>query len=168
MRPAGHAALVTVGMAIAGPVAGGALGRLLLADTVFAEAVAFFALPLVFGFGYKIWLARVASAAMKGLFAGLLRALWRILIKRERLDTVDVLPTRERLAAMVREALAAASAFTRVGWAWGLANGALAGVAAADGGFVAAFVAYFVLSVAYGTALTRLARAGYIAIPEDF
>jgi len=166
-RTPAQAALATVGMAVLGPAAGSALAALLLRDSVWAEALGFFALPLVFGFGYKIWMARLAAVAWDHLFSGWVRALWQLLVRRRRPEARDVLPTRETLAAMLQAALRATSVFARVGLYFGGLSGVLAALAARPGMSAAAGAAFFAASAAYGTALARMGRNGWLLFPES-
>ena len=165
-RTQGQAVLATVGIAVLGPAVGSALARLLLPESVWTQVLGFFALPLVLGFGYKIWIAKLAAVAWDHLVSGWVRALWQILVRRRRPEMSDVLPTRETLLAMVRKGLEATAVFARVGFYFGILTGALAALAAGPGMALASGSAFFATSAAYGLALARLGRRGLLVFPE--
>jgi MFS family permease len=163
-----QAALATAGMAVLGPAAGSALAAVMLVDSGWSQALGFFALPLVFGFGYKIWMARLAAVAWDHLVSGWVRALWQILVQRRRPQAKDVVPSRETLAAMADAALRATSVFGRVGLYFGALMGALAALAALPGLALVSGGTFFAASAAYGFALARMGRAGWLVFPESF
>lgn len=165
-RTQGQAAFATAGIALSGPIAGSLLAKVVLPDSVWAEALGFFALPLIFMFGYKVWMARLAALAWSHLLSGFARFLWQVLIRRKRPAATEVLPSREKLETLMREALNATSVFTRMGMWFGLLNGAAAAVIAADGLALAGGALFFGASVLYGVLLTRMGRAGFLAFPE--
>jgi hypothetical protein len=166
-RTQGQAVLATVGMAVLGPVAGSLLANLLLPETVWADALGFFALPLVFGFGYKVWMARLATVAWNHLLSGFVRVLWHALVHRKAPAVSDVLPTREKLQAMLRDALNATSVFARMGVWFGVLNGVAAAWIARSGLALLSGAVFLGASVLYGAALTRLGRNGLLAFPES-
>lgn len=166
--PTHHAVFVIVAAVVTGPLVGSLLAGQLLNGGVFGEAVGFFALPLVLGFGYKIWVARIASIAMRGFGWAFLLGIVKLLLFRKRPDPRKVLPDPQRVADMVRQALDAGSAFRSVGWMLGVPSGAAAALVAAEGMTTAAFGCFFLASGLYGTVLSRLARRGRLPMPEDF
>jgi hypothetical protein len=166
-RRQSQALLATAGMAVLGPVAGSLLANLLLPDTTWADALGFFALPLVFGFGYKVWMARLAAIAWTHLLSGFVRVLWHALVRRKAPEASDVMPTREKLQAMLRDALNATSVFARMGVAFGVLSGVAAAMMAGPGRALLSGFAFLGASILYGAALTRMGRAGLLAFPES-
>jgi hypothetical protein len=154
------------GMFFGGGAAGSALTLVLARDSVLAPFVGFLTLPLVFGLGYQMWQARIASLVARRLVKGLIAALWHGLIHRRTPHVATIIPTPEEAALLLQRIIQAASAFTYAGMLVGIGAGLLVGVAT-NARFVVALVAFVLVSTAYGRALTKLARSGYLPAPED-
>lgn len=166
-RPARQTVPVFLGAVIAGPVFGEGLAALVAPDSFPAQAIGFMTLPLVLGLGYRIWTARVAATAMRHFMPRLVRALRTAFIHRTRPEPAELLPDAHQVDEIVATAVRAASSFTRVGWTLGAFAGLLAGIAAPGGRFGSALVSFWLAAGLYGHGLTRLARAGFLPLPED-
>lgn len=166
MRPARVQIGTVVGALIVGPVAGLAIARWVAPGSEFASFIGFIALPMVLGAGFAIWRAVVASILFRGVYRGLLRALYMLIVRREKPKAEEVLPDAERFAGLFHEVVRAAGAFSRVGITIGILAGILLAIAAPGSRFPA-FVLMFGACALYGRGLTHLARDGYLPMPDE-
>lgn len=166
IRPAKVQVGAIVGAAIVGPLAGITIARWVAPGSEFATFVGFIALPMVLGAGYAVWRAIIASLLFRGISRGLMRAIYQILVKRERPSADEVLPDAARVATFLQESVRASAAFTRVGYLIGITAGLLLAIAA-PGSRLMAFVLMFVACALYGRGLAHLARDGYLPMPDE-
>ena len=124
--------------------------------------------PVIFGFGYALWSARLKAIAFEAFGRGLLRTVFRLVFLRQRpKDFSEVLPPPETLRRMVIRAQRAASSFLIVSIPVGIVAGLLSFLADTSWsvGLVPAWV--FATSVAWGTFLSRIGRRGYLPMLEE-
>lgn len=166
MRPARVQIGTIVGAVIVGPIAGLAIARWVAPGSELASFIGFLALPMVLGAGFAVWRAIVASVLFRGVYRSLLRALYMLIVRREKPKAEDVLPDPQRLARLFHEVVRAAGAFARVGITIGILAGILLAIVS-PGSRILAFVLMFGACVLYGRGLTHLAREGYLPMPEE-
>ena len=161
IQPPRVAGATTAGAALGGIAAGALLGYALCPGEAgaFIGGVAF---ALTFGSGYGIWSAYALAQAHASLF----RLIFLPWLRRRDINR-DREAWRSEFAAMWAKALRMSFLF----WAnalWTGALGALAiGLCALERGPLGAALALFAGALAYGVALARLARRGYLALPEE-
>ncbi len=148
-----------------GAAAGLALAWLLAPGSAVAQFAGFMALPLVLGFGYQLWRARVASFVARRFGWGLLKAVWHIAVNRQPPESVKLMPAREDAEVLMRQMLRGMSGFTHAGLAVGVVAAPLAGLGA-DGSFVLTTLVFFAACAGFGRLCTRLARNGYLPPPD--
>lgn len=166
MRPARVQIGTIVGAVIVGPIAGFAITRWVAPGSELASFIGFIALPMVLGAGFAVWRAIIASVLFRGVYRGLLRGLYMLIVRREQPQAEDVLPDARRLAGLFHEVVRAAAAFARVGITIGILSGILLAIVA-PGSRMLAFVLMFGACTLYGRGLTHLAREGYLPMPEE-
>lgn len=149
-----------IATAFGGGLAGLALARLLAPGSAVAQFVGFMMLPLVLGFGFKLWEARVVSYLTRRFGWGLLKFLWQGLVNRRRPDVVQLMPTREDAEELARRMVRGMSAFTHTGLIVGAIAAPIAGLA--SNRFLLTTVIFFVTAASFGRLCTRLARGGYL------
>jgi hypothetical protein len=152
-----------ISTAFGGALAGVGLAWLFAPGSAVAQFVGFMMLPLVLGFGFKLWEARVVSYLTKRFGWGLVKFLWQALVHRRRPDAAGLLPTREDAEELARRMLRGMSAFTHMGAAVGAVAAPIAGLASSR--FLVTTVIFFVAAVSFGRLCTRLARGGYLQPP---
>lgn len=169
-RPLGHGrqGLVLVAAFFGGPALGWVVGS--VPGDLSEAARTFLYVPFVaiFFLGYAAWIAHLKVIAFKGLGVPLLRALFLLVVHRRKPQSVgEVLPSRDTLLAMAVKAQAAGAAFRRVGWLVAVGAGLIAALfdSAMNGGARFALVA--AACVAWGYALSLLARRGWLPIMEE-
>lgn len=168
-----HAAVVVA--AFGGAFGCGALlAWLTHPGSAMARGMAGFAFLLIFLVGYQLWVAHIVAVLVRGLFAGLRRALVRALFTRrpgEVAREATTLLERLRDPAVQRDLIGRVRARTRVfrtiGAVVGVPLGLGFGVAGPELGFPTTFLLYAAAAIAYGIALARLAWLGYLPLPED-
>jgi hypothetical protein len=153
-----------IGTAFGGAGAGLAMAWVLAPGSAVAQFVGFLALPLVLGFGYQLWQARVMAFFMKRLGWGFLAAIWQAPVLRRRPTVEGLLPTREDAAALVQQMLRAMSAFAHAGLGVGAVASPIFG--AASDSFLAATLLFFAACAGFGRLCLHLARRGYLRPPE--
>ncbi len=153
-----------VATAFGGGLAGLAMAWLLAPGSAVAQFVGFMMLPLVLGFGFKLWEARVVSYLTRRFGWGLLKFLWQGLVNRRRPDVVELMPTREDAEELARRMVRGMSAFSHTGLAVGAVAAPLAGLA--SNRFLVTTVVFFLAAAAFGRLCTRLARSGYLQPPS--
>lgn len=155
------AASATAGAALGGIAAGALLGYALCPGEAgaFIGGVAF---GLAFGAGYGMWSAYALAQA----HVSLLRLLFLPWLRRRDINR-DREAWRAEFAAMWAKALRKSFLF----WLNALWVGALGAVAIAfcalERGALGAALGMFAGTLAYGVLLGRLARSGYLALPEE-
>jgi len=165
-RPLAARLTVTLGMFALGPAGALALAAVLAPGAVALQAAGLFVPTLVMILGFKLWLAH-AAVLLAGAGGGpLLRGLWAAVVRRESVAARDLLPDVDRLAAAAQKAAAACRWFRIMAVALAAPLAAVAALAAPGGSRLLAAAALGGWLVIYGVALTRLARAGYVALPE--
>jgi hypothetical protein len=161
LRRPGVAAAATAGAALGGIAAGALLGYALCPGEAgaFIGGVAF---GVTFGAGYGMWSAYALAQAHASLF----RLLFLPWLRRRDINR-DREAWRAEFAAMWDKALRKSFLF----WLNALWVGALGAVAIAlcalERGPVGAALAMAAGVLAYGVLLARLARRGYLALPEE-
>lgn len=153
-----------VATAFGGAGAGLALAWILAPGSAIAQFVGFIMLPLVLGFGFKLWEARVVSYLARRFGWGLVKVLWQILVNRRRPDVAHLMPTREDAEQLGHLMLRGMSAFTHMGLAVGIVAAPLAGLGADR--FFLTTVVFFLASAGFGRLCTQLARNGYLQPPS--
>jgi hypothetical protein len=153
-----------IATAFGGAVAGVGLAWLLAPGSAVAQFVGFMMLPLVLGFGFKLWEARVVSYLTRRFGWGLLKFLWQALVNRRRPDAAELMPTRGDAEELARRMVRGMSAFTHMGLAVGAVAAPIAGLA--SNRFLVTTVLFFVAAAAFGRLCTRLARGGYLTPPS--
>jgi hypothetical protein len=153
-----------IATAFGGALAGLALAWVLAPGSAVAQFVGFMTLPLILGFGFKLWEARVVSYLTRRFGWGLLKFLWQALVNRRRPDVVQLMPTREDAEELARRLVRGMSAFTHTGLAVGAIAAPIAGLA--SNRFLLTTVVFFVAAVVFGRICTRLARGGYLQPPS--
>ena len=164
----GRQALVLVAAFVGGPAIGWVVGRVPgdLSET--ARTLVYVPFVAVFFLGYAVWVARLKVIAFKGLGAPLLRALVTLIVfRRKPRSAADVLPTREKLLEMAVQAQAAGASFRRVAWLVGVTAGLVAALFESAWAGASRFVLVSATCVAWGYALSLLARRGWLPIPEQ-
>jgi hypothetical protein len=153
-----------IGTTFGGALTGLALAWLLAPGSAVAQFVGFMMLPLVLGFGFKLWEARVVSYLTRRFGWGLLKFLWQSLVNRRRPDVVQLMPTREDAEELARRMVHGMSAFTHAGLTVGAISAPIAGLG--SNRFLLTTVIFFATAAAFGRLCTRLARGGYLQPPS--
>jgi hypothetical protein len=169
-RPLGTGAqgLVLVAAFAAGPALGWAVGLAVgdLSET--GRTLLYVPLVAVFFVGYAAWLARLKVIAFRALGLPLLHALFLLLVRRRKPQSIgELLPDREQLLRMAVMAQSAGAAFRRVGWLLGIGGGFVAALLDSATGPATRFVLVSGVTIAWGYALSVLARRGWLPIPEQ-
>jgi hypothetical protein len=125
----------------------------------------FYAPPtLVFFLGYALWAARLATIAFNVIGKTILVALFNILIRRKKPERIeDILPSRDKLEQMVVRAQKAGWSFFTVGAFIGVGAGILYALVFALSGSITLTLS----TLLWGYVLGRLARRGYLPLPES-
>lgn len=165
---AGQQGLVLVAAFLGGPALGWIVGQVPAGLSEGARTFLCAPFVVVFFLGYAAWVARLKVIAFQGLGLPLLRALYHLVVRREKPRSVeDVLPSREQLLDLARKARGAGAAFRRVGWVVGIAAGFVAAFFESSTGPATRFVLVSATTVGWGYALALLARQGWLPIPEQ-
>jgi len=167
-RGSGLQALALVGAFAGGPALGWAVGRVPgdLSET--ARTFLYVPFVLVFFLGYAAWLARLKVILFHGLTKSLLATLFLLVVRRQKPKSIaDVLPTREKLLEMAVKAQLASASFRRVGWLVGIGAGFVAAFLESAMGASVRFALVSAACIAWGYALSMLARRGWLPIPEE-
>ncbi|MCK6461871.1 MAG: hypothetical protein L6Q95_18480 [Planctomycetes bacterium] len=169
-RPRGFGlqALTLVAAFAGGPALGWAVGQAPRDLSETARTFLYVPFVLVFFLGYAAWVARLKMIVFHGLTKSLLATLFLLVVRRRKPKSIaDVLPTREKLLEMAVQAQMAAASFRRVGWFVGIAAGFLAALFDSAMGGATRFALVSATCVAWGYALSMLARRGWLPIPEE-
>jgi len=142
--------------------------------SVMARGVAGFAFFFILIIGYQLWVAHIVAVFVRGLFAGIRRALVRALFRRqsdELIREATTLLEHLRDPAVQRDLIGRIRARTRVfrtvGAAVGIPLGLGLGLARPALGFPTTFLLYTAAGIGYGIVLARLGWLGYLPVPED-
>jgi len=153
---------------------GYALGYLADPGSDWVMAIGAFAFLLTFFLGYALWAASIASVVSGSFLKGLLRAALRFVVSKDKRDLETAqrelrtaLGDPARLKAMIDKIRKRAGVYRWLGLAFGVLAGAAIGLLGSELGFLAATLLYALAGIAYGGALTRLTRGGYMPPPED-
>jgi hypothetical protein len=157
-----------IGAFFGGPGVGWLIGRAMGGVSERAQIFLYVVYVLVFFMGYSMWLGRLNALAFEMIGKGLLKAFFTIIILRKKPEKLeDVLPSREKLERMMARAQRAANSF------W-IVSIPLAAVAAMGGMLMEARAGAAMRVVlagggcfAWGLLLARLARRGYLPLPEE-
>jgi Ca2+/Na+ antiporter len=160
--------VIFIGAFFGGPAMGWLTGQALGGVSENAQTFLYVPYVLVFFMGYALWLSRLNALAFEFIGRGLLKALFMIVILRRKPEKLeDVLPTREKLEAMMARAQRAANSF----WIVSIPIGTFAALASLLMETATGIVLRALLTgggcLAWGLILGRLARRGYLPIPED-
>ena len=142
--------------------------------SVLVRGVAGFAFLLILVVGYQLWVAHIVAVVVRGLFAGVRRALVHALFRHRSDDVVREAATlldHLRDPAVQRDLIGRIRGrtrlFRRVGAAVGIPLGLLLGLARPALGFPTTFLLYTATAIGYGITLARLGWLGYLPLPED-
>lgn len=123
---------------------------------------------LIFFFGYATWIARLNAIAFDGIGRALLKTLFVLIVKRRKPSSMeDVLPSHETLLRMAVRAQQAGASFGPVSWPIGLLAGGCAMLFDSAMSATARFVLVAASSIAWGHALGRLGRRGFLPFMEE-
>jgi hypothetical protein len=158
---------VLFGAFVGGPAAGWALAQLLGGVSESGRVFLYVSTASIFFFGYALWAARLAALAFNVFGKHVLRALFLMIVRRQKPETTDkLLPTREKLEELVVRAQKASSSFFVVSIPVGLISGVLARLLETDS---EKWVQSFVVAtgcLSWGWVLSILGRRGYLPLPE--
>jgi hypothetical protein len=155
--------ILLFGAFLGGPAVGWFSGVLLSGQSQVRQLFLCIPPTLVFFLGYALWAARLAAIAFDTIGKSILLALFNVLVRRKRPARLeDVLPDRDKLERMAVRAQKAGWSFLTVAIFVGL--GAAALFAFVYGLTSAATIA--VCTLLWGYLLGRLARRGYLPLPE--
>lgn len=153
---------------------GGALAWLSHPGSALARGTAGFFFFLILIVGYQLWVAHIVAVFVRGLFAGLRRALLGALVTgrpdgvaRETTTLLGRLRDPAAQRDLIRRVRRRTRVFRTVGAAVGVPLGLALGVARPQLGFPTTFTLYAGAAIAYGVALARLGWLGYLPLPED-
>jgi hypothetical protein len=164
----GRQGLVLVAAFFGGPMLGWAVGQVPLDLSETARTLLYVPFVAVFFLGYAAWIARLKVIAFQALGAPLLRTLFLLIVRRRKPKSIEeVLPTREKLLEMAVRAQMAGASFRRVGWFVGVGAGFVAALFDSSMDAAARFVLVSATCVAWGYALSLLARRGWLPIMEE-
>jgi hypothetical protein len=122
---------------------------------------------LVFFMGYATWMARLQGLAFTTITWGLLKALFRLAVRRQKPSSVaDVLPSRDDLLKMAVLGQKAGASFAPIGWLVGLPAAGVASLFDSQLSALARFALVAFAIVAWGHVLARLGRRGWLPFPE--
>jgi hypothetical protein len=117
--------------------------------------------------GYALWTARLQAIAFETLGRGLLRALFLLIVRRKKPESLDdVLPTREKLERMAVRGQKAASSFCLVAFPVAIVSGAITALLDSDTGVAPRVAVVVAASLLWGALLSFLARRGWLPILE--
>ncbi len=149
----------------AGPIIGITLAWVVARDSQVASFIGFIGLPLIFFGGYKLWFVRIALAVWPYLSKERsLAALYETLMKRRASERRSVL-SPEDAQVVAGRVLKTASSFWIVAVSLGIPLGIV--FAFVSKSFAPAFALFSIMSLVYGSTLTRLARSGYLLTSES-
>jgi len=153
---------------IGGVLLGYLLSELIGATTNAGRIVCLAPFPLVFGFGYALWTARLQALFMEGLGRSLMRATWRLVRSRKLPEDMnEVLPSEEQLTRLAARAQKAASSFLVVAVPIGALFGVLVSLVTAGLARLGSPPLLAGACLAYGALLYRLGRRGYLPLGES-
>ena len=153
---------------IGGVLLGYLLSELIGATTNAGRIVCLAPFPLVFGFGYALWTARLQALFMEGLGRSLVRATWRLVLSRKLPEHMsEVLPNEEQLTRLAVRAQKAASSFLVVAVPIGALFGVLVSLVTAGLARLGSPPLLAGACLAYGALLCRLGRRGYLPMGES-
>ncbi len=133
-----------------------------------AQTGLYVAFAAVLVLGYALWMARLRAIVFHGISKGLLTALFKLIVRRQKPDSLeDLLPSEEKLTKMAVGAQKAASAFTIAGIIVSAIAAPISLLIAADAAAAARVVTIAVALIVWGTALAFLGRRGYLPILEE-
>jgi hypothetical protein len=164
----GRQILVMLGVFFGGPAIGWTIGHLPADLSESARTVLCIPFALVFFAGYALWVARLQTIAWEGLGRSVFRALFSILIKRQKPKSLEeVLPTKQQLVEMAVRAQRAGASFWPVSWPIAVLAGAstLSFDTAANRSLL--FMLVFGSVLSWGYTLARLGRRGCLPFMES-
>ena len=133
-----------------------------------AEIGVYAAFAAVLFIGYSFWSARLKSIAFQGIGKGILKALFWLIVRRRKPESLEeLLPTEEKLTAMAVAAQKASSSFAVAGVLITIVAAPVSLLFEAEASALARlFIVGFGL-VATGLVLAFLGRRGYLPILES-
>ena len=159
--------LVLVAAFAGGPLIGWLVAGFLGEHSGFAEFLCYAPPILAFFFGYALWSARLAAIAFDMVGRHILWALLKFLVTRRRPQKLeDVLPDVDKLERMAVRAQKAASSFFVVAIPIAAVAGPLSFLAQSEQGALFRLTAIAGAPLVWGYVLSRLARRGYLPLPE--
>jgi hypothetical protein len=147
------------GNVVGGAALGWAVNTALASGSDWALAIGVLALPLIFGFGMKMWYAALAGAVTKRLAGAFLRALWHRSDIREE--------ARAQLSGLREGGMPGTNAFLAVGLVVGPLAGLLTAIGPTTAGALTVILVWAAIGVAYGVFLRWLARTGRLPPPDE-
>ena len=161
----GFQVALLVGSFLGGPVLGWLLGLALQESTSAARLFLYVPPTLIFFLGYALWSARLAAIAFNMIGKSILRALLRILIKRELPRNTDgLLPDKEKLIHLVVRAQKAGWSFLLVSIPIAAGSGILGLFFGLD---ITGAIGVVAACLLWGYCLGALGRRGYLPLPES-
>lgn len=128
----------------------------------------YIAYMMVFMSGYSLWVARLQALGMELLGRSLFKALFVIIVHRRKPEGLEeLIPTKEKLLKFAVRAQRAASAFWMVAIPIAGLVGAGSLLMSSETGLVLRALLTTSGCLAWGTALSMLARRGYLPLPEE-
>jgi hypothetical protein len=168
-RPRSFALQIPVlfGAFLGGPAAGWVLAQVLGGVSENGRTVLYISTTSIFFLGYMLWAARLAALAFDAFGKHILRALFLIVVRRQKPQRVDqLLPTREKLEELVVRAQRAASSFFVVSLPIGFISGTLARFLETESEKWVQSIVVAVGCFLWGSILSVLGRRGYLPLPE--
>lgn len=166
-RPVGVQILCLLAAFVGGPALAWLVGQGIGPLSETAQTALYVPFVLVLFTGYGLWMARLHVIAMDAVGRALWKVLLMLILHKKLPDDVDqVMPSQEKVAAMLVRARRAGRSFFHMAIPiGGLAGGIALLVDTSSGGMVAMLVVGASCLV-YGDVLGRLANAGYLPLME--
>lgn len=156
-----------IGAFLGGPAAGWILGMILGGVSENGQIFLYASTTLIFFFGYALWAARLAALAFEAFGKHILRALFQLIVKRKRPESVEALiPSRDKLEELVVRAQKAAWSFFVVSIPLGLVGGILARLLETQSEKWLQSIVVSTGCVLWGSVLSLLGRRGCLPLPE--
>jgi hypothetical protein len=158
---------VLFGAFLGGPAAGWVLVQVLGGVSENGSIFLYVSTTSIFFLGYALWATRLAALAFNAFGKQLLRALFLMIVRRQKPRSADeLLPTREKLEELVVRAQKASSSFFVVSIPVGLISGTLARLLETGSEKWVQSVVVVAGCLSWGWALSILGRRGYLPLPE--
>jgi hypothetical protein len=172
-RPAGAVIAALSGSFFGAIGLGSALAWAVGAPGELRSGVAVFGHLLILFVGYKLWAGYAIALFMGGVGRKLIGAITAALLKRERdfraaaKTALAELQDPVALAAMMEKIRARTAVFRKAGIGFGAVTGLTVGILGARAGVLGSLAVFTGGGWCYGYVLGRLAREGYLPLPEE-